>query len=151
MWNPSNFDIKNNSLKGEWFNLTDENGDNLFIEIDGKKIESRVMLIGPKTPEGIKIRAEAERAARDYELKVKKADKKGEAYLPSDQEIADNERRDIETIKSLVKAWEGIPNAALDGEAKCTDEEKERIFAIDFFRTQIIQKHLNPLNFIKKS
>ena len=151
MWNPSNFDIKNNSIKGEWFNLTDENGDNLFIEVGGKKIESRYLLIGPKTPEGIKLRAEAEREARDYQSKVSKAEKKGEVYLPTEQEMQDIERRDIETIKSLVRDWEGIPNATLDGEAKCTEEEKERIFSVDFFRNQIVKKHFDAKNFIKKS
>ena len=149
MWNAEDFDVKKNSRAGAWLQLTHpQTGDDLEIEVDGKIIKSRVKLLGPKSEEGIRASAQALRAHRDHKAKEARLEKSGKTYIPSEAEITASEQKDIEYCKAMCIEWEGIPDGK-GGEAKFTDKEKDRVFAVDGIRTQLVTWSLNALNFIK--
>lgn len=149
MWNPKDFDIKANSRGGEWCQLVNPaTGEDLCIEVNGKTIKSRVKMLGPKSEAGIKAMAESKRKVRDQEAREKRFEKRKETYVPSEDEIATNEKSDIEYCLAMATEWEGIPSAD-GGEAKFIKSEKERIFTSDGIRSQLITFSVNPLNFIK--
>ena len=149
MWNPEQFDIKANSRGGEWCQLVNPaTGEDLCIEVGGKEIKSRVKMLGPKSEAGIKAMAESKRKVRDQEAREKRFEKRKETYIPSEDEITNNEKSDIEYCIAMSTEWEGIPSSD-GGEAKFVKAEKERIFASDGIRSQLITFSVNPLNFIK--
>jgi len=149
MWNVEDFDIKKNSINGEWLQLVNpKTGEDLVIEVDGKEVKSRVKMLGVKSKEGIKAKADAERSYREHEAKLKRLEKANKSYLPTDEEIESSERKDIEYCKAMVIDWEGMPDGK-GGAAKFSEKEKDRIFAVDGIRSQLITFSLNALNFIK--
>lgn len=149
MWNPEQFDIKANSRGGEFCQLVNPaTGEDLYIVVDGKEIKSRVKMLGPKSEAGIKAMAESKRKVRDQEAREKRFEKRKETYVPSEDDIAANEKSDIEYCIAMSTTWEGIPSAD-GGEAKFTKAEKERIFTSDGIRSQLITFSVNALNFIK--
>lgn len=149
MWNPEQFDIKANSRGGEWCQLVNPaTGEDLYIEVDGKEIKSRVKMLGPKSEAGIKAMAESKRKVRDQEARERRFEKRKETYVPTEDDISANEKSDIEYCIAMSTAWEGIPSAD-GGEAKFVKAEKERIFSSDGIRSQLITFSVNALNFIK--
>ncbi len=149
MWNPEQFDIKANSRSGEWCQLVNPaTGEDLCIEVDGKTIKSRVKMLGPKSEAGIKALAESKRKTLDHEARMKRFEKRKEAYVISEDEITENEKSDTEYCIALAVAWEGMPDGN-GGEAKFIKSEKERIFSSDGIRGQLITFSVNPINFIK--
>ena len=148
-WNIEDFDIKKNSREGEWCQLVNPaTGEDLSIEIDGVEIKSRVKMLGPKSEAGIKAKAQAERATREHEAKIKKLSKEGRDFIPSEDEITKSERKDIDYVKAMAIDWEGIPDGK-GGAAKFTEKEKERVLNVDGIRIQLIQWSVSALNFIR--
>ena len=149
MWNVEDFDIKKNSREGEWCQLVNlKTGEDLEIEIDGVIKKSRVKMLGPKSEAGIKAKAEAEKSVREHEAKLASFEKKNKTYVPSEEEIGKAERKDIAYLKEMAIEWEGIPDGK-GGEAKFTEAEKDRIFAADGIRGQLITWTILPKNFIR--
>ena len=161
MWNIEDFDIKANSRAGEWLQLVHpKTGEDLEVDTVDGVFKCRVKVLGPKSNEGIKAKADAERAYREHEAKVKRLEKSNKTYIPSEDDIKSSEQKDIEYCKAMVIDWEGMPDGkgVLDkngnvkvkhGLAKFCDTEKDRVFAADGLRSQIITWSLNALNFIK--
>ena len=148
-WNIEDFDIKKNSRDGEWCVLVNPaTGEDLSIEVDGATVKSRVKMLGPKSEAGIKAKALAERVTREHEAKIKKLSKEGRDFVPTEDEITKSERKDVDYVKAMAVEWEGIPNGK-GGAAKFTNEEQERVFAIDGIRIQLIQFSVSALSFIK--
>lgn len=148
-WNIEQLDIKKNSREGEWCQLVNPaTGEDLSIEIDGVTVKSRVKMLGPKSEAGIKAKSQAERATREHEAKLKKLSKEGRDFIPTEDEITKSERKDIDYIKAMAVDWDGVPDGK-GGAAKFTDKEKERVFAVDGIRIQLIQFSVSALSFIK--
>lgn len=149
MWNPNQYNIKENSKKGAWLQLKDiSTQEDLVIEIDGKLVKSRVKVLGPKSSEIKDEAVKAQRRMRDLKAKVDSFERKGKVYNPTKAEEEETEVNDIEFCMSAVIAWEGIPSKD-GGEAKFTKAEKEYIFTSDMIRSQIIGFSLQQENFIE--